>query len=51
MSASRPSQKNWHTVLFFKIAAVAATIIDTVLNLWGPGRVHGSATPPRRKAR
>jgi hypothetical protein len=51
MSASRPSRNNWYAVLFFKIAAVVGTIIDTVFNFWGPARVHGSATPPRRKPR
>jgi len=51
MSAPRPSRKNWYAVLFSKIAAVVGTIIDTVFNFWGPTRVHGSATPPRRKPR
>jgi hypothetical protein len=51
MSPPRPSQKNWYAVLFFKIAAVVGTIIEILLNLWGPARVHGSATPPRRKPR
>jgi hypothetical protein len=51
MSEPRPSQKNWYAVLFFDIAAAAGTIIDIVLNFWGPARVHGSATPPRRKPR
>ena len=51
MSAPRPPRKNWYAVLFFKIAAAAGTIIDTVFNFWGPVRVHGSATPPRRKPR
>lgn len=51
MSAPRPSQKNWYAVLFFKVAAAVGTIIDIVCNLWGPARVHGSATPPRRKPR
>jgi len=51
MSAPRPPRKNWYAVLFFKIAAAAGTIIDTVFNFWGPARVHGSATPPRRKPR
>lgn len=50
MSPPRPSQKNWYAVLFFKIAAAAGTIIDIVLNLWGPARVHGSATPPPTQA-
>jgi len=49
MSTPCPSRKNWYATLFLKIAAIAGTIIDTVFNFWGPARVHGSATPPRRK--
>ena len=51
MSASRPSRKSWLTVLFLRAAAAIGTVVDVVLNLWGPGRVHGSATPPRRGPR
>ena len=51
MSASRPSHKGWPTVLFLRAAAAVGTVVDIVLNLWGPGRVHGSASPPRRGSR
>ena len=51
MSASRPSRKNWLRVLFLRAAAAVGTVVDVVFNLWGPGRVHGSATPPRRGPR
>jgi len=51
MSASRPSHKGWPTVLFLRAAAAVGTVVDVVFNLWGPGRVHGSATPPRRASR
>jgi len=51
MSASRPSRKGRLSVLFLKVAAAAGTIVELVGNLWGPVRVHGAATPPRRRRR
>ena len=51
MHLPRTSRKNTITALFFTVAAGLGTVIELLFNIWGPTRVHGSATPPRRKRR